>query len=142
MTESRLNQALPVLLEKCLARGWNVVVQTSNEKQRDELDSHLWTHRDDSFLPHAAQGSSALEADQTIWLTTAPDNPNRAAIRFLVEGAFHDDLAGYERAIYMFDGHDSDALEAARGRWKIEKEAGHDLTYWQQNDLGQWQKKA
>lgn len=142
MTESRLDQALPILLEKCLSRGWNVVVQTANEKQRDQLNSHLWTHQNDSFLPHGADGGTVTASEQPIWITTATDNPNNAAIRFMVEGALNDDLSGYERAIYMFDGHDNEAVEAARGRWKIEKDTGHDLTYWQQNDLGQWQKKA
>mgnify|MGYP003348043354 CR=1 FL=1 len=31
---------------------------------------------------------------------------------------------------------------AARDRWKKLKEAGHTLTYWQQNERGAWEKKA
>ena len=44
---------LPPLLEKSLERGWRVVVQSTSEERADALDAHLWTYRDDSFLPHA-----------------------------------------------------------------------------------------
>ncbi|MGG2476032.1 DNA polymerase III subunit chi, partial [Rhizobium sp. BR5] len=53
LTESKLEDALPPLLEKSLERGWKVAIQTVDEERRDFLDTHLWTFRDDSFLPHA-----------------------------------------------------------------------------------------
>jgi DNA polymerase IIIc chi subunit len=54
LTESKLEDALPPLLEKSLERGWKVAIQTVGEERRDFLDTHLWTFRDDSFLPHVA----------------------------------------------------------------------------------------
>ena len=36
---------------------------------------------------------------------------------------------------------DLQTTAAARLRWSAEKTAGHQLTYWQQDDRG-WQKKA
>ena len=45
-------QVLPALLQKSLDRGWRVVVQASSEERIEALDAHLWTWRDDSFLPH------------------------------------------------------------------------------------------
>ncbi|MFQ5983752.1 MAG: DNA polymerase III subunit chi, partial [Woeseiaceae bacterium] len=39
------------------------------------------------------------------------------------------------------DGNDAAALAAAREEWRRLKEAGHDLTYWQQAEDGRWQKK-
>ena len=45
-------QVLPTLLQKSLDRGWRVVVQASSEERVEALDAHLWTWRDDSFLPH------------------------------------------------------------------------------------------
>ena len=35
-----------------------------------------------------------------------------------------------------------DALATARDQWKQAKAAGHACTYWQQNDMGRWEKKA
>ncbi|MBL4600150.1 MAG: DNA polymerase III subunit chi [Rhizobiaceae bacterium] len=141
LTESNLEAALPTLLEKSLERGWKVVVQAGSQEKVEALDAHLWTYREDSFLAHGAT-SDGTQPMQPIWLTTEQDNPNGANIRFLVDGAVPSDLAGYERAVYMFDGHDNDAVLQARERWKIEKEAGFDLTYWQQKPNGGWEKKA
>ncbi len=42
----------------------------------------------------------------------------------------------------MFDGHDNVQLEAARGQWKTQKAAGHDVTYWQQTADRRWERKA
>ena len=39
------------------------------------------------------------------------------------------------------DGYLTDAVNAARSRWKAYADAGHDLTYWRQTDNGRWQKK-
>ena len=48
-----IENVLPPLLEKSLERGWRVVVQAASEERADALDAHLWTYREDSFLPHA-----------------------------------------------------------------------------------------
>ncbi len=139
LTESRVEQALPGLLERSLERGWKAVVQCGSPELRDSLDEHLWVWRDDGFLPHAADGA---EADgNPVWLTVENDNPIAANIRFLLEEAEPTDVASYERVILMFDGHDAVAVAKAREHWKAQKEEGHQLTYWQQDD-GRWVKKA
>ena len=143
LTEHTLERALPGLLERCLERGWKVVVQTSNVEQRDALNDHLWTYRDDSFLPHATTDSSKADSDQhPIWLTETTENPNNADARFMVGEGIPPDISDYLRVIYMFDGRDEDAVAGARERWKIDKAAGHELTYWQQDEEGRWKKKA
>ncbi len=141
LTESTLEQALPPLLEKSLQRGWAVVVQTGTEERRDALDGHLWTFRDDSFLAHGSD-RDPHSADQPVLLTTGSDNGNGARIRFIVDGASPPDLSSYERAVFMFDGHDAAQLEAARAQWKDVKAAGHSVTYWQQTSDRRWERKA
>ena len=141
LTESKLEDALPPLLDKSLERGWRVVVQTGDAERRDALDTHLWTFREDSFLPHGTD-EQAFAADQPVLLTTAPDNPNAATVRFLVAGAEPPVLDAYARVIFMFDGYDQAEVETARGHWKRLKGEGHQLTYWQQNGDGRWMKKA
>ena len=141
LTEKRLEDVLPGLLEKCLERKWSVVVQATTDERVASLDGHLWSWRDDAFLPHSATRDGSEEA-QPIWLTKEDDNPNNATIRFMVEGAQPPDLEPYERGIYIFDGHNANDLDNARSRWKIEKAAGHQVTYWQQNPRGGWDKKA
>ncbi|MEM7430039.1 MAG: DNA polymerase III subunit chi [Pseudomonadota bacterium] len=136
-----LEQVLPQLLEKTLERGWRAVVQTGSEERAQSLSQALWTYRDEAFLPHgsAQDGNEAL---QPIYLTSDENNPNEAQIRFFVDGASVDDVSSYERAVYMFDGNDQDAVAAARERWKAVKAQGHDITYWQQSPEGRWEKKA
>lgn len=141
LTESTLEDALPGLLERSVDRGWRAVVQTGTEERRDALDTHLWIFRDDSFLAHATD-REAHPADQPILLTTGDANPNEAKIRFLVDGATPPDLAGYERAVFLFDGHDAAQVEAARAHWKTMKDAGHAVTYWQQTPDRRWERKA
>ncbi|MGB7286172.1 MAG: DNA polymerase III subunit chi [Salaquimonas sp.] len=141
LTERTLEQTLPGLLEKCLERNWKSLVQFGDAQKLANMDSHLWTYRDDAFLPHSLDRNGA-ENEQPIFLTTELDNPNEAEIRFMVEGATPPSLEAYTRGIYIFDGHNEVQLSQARERWKIEKAAGHDVTYWQQGPKGGWEKKA
>src|SRR3954463_11269959 len=81
-----LETVLPPLLEKSLERGWRVVVQAGSEERADALDAHLWTYREDSFLPHATWRAPDA-AEQPIVLAVEGDNPNNATVRFLVDNA-------------------------------------------------------
>lgn len=136
-----LEKALPLLLEKCLDRGWKCVVQAASNERVDALDALLWTYRDDSFLAHGTDRESEA-AQMPVVLTTKDVNPNEASVRFLVDGATAGGLAAYERAIYLFDGNDPDAVDAARDQWKEAQGEGFATIYWQQDANGSWQKKA
>jgi DNA polymerase-3 subunit chi len=141
LTESKLEDALPALLEKSVERGWKVAVQTGEEARRDLLDEHLWTFRAESFVPHGTDAAPMAQA-QPVLLTTTSDNLNGATVRFLVDGAEPPPLDAYDRVVFMFDGFDQQQLEGARAHWKRLKGEGHSLTYWQQSQDGRWVKKA
>ncbi|MBP2547371.1 DNA polymerase-3 subunit chi [Neorhizobium galegae] len=141
LTESKLEEALPALLEKSVERGWRVVLQTVGEARRDALDQHLWTYREESFLPHGTDQGEMAE-HQPVLLTVTDANHNGATVRFLVDGAEPADLSAYERVVFLFDGYDAAQLSGARGHWKVLKAQGHQLTYWQQSQEGRWVKKA
>ena len=135
-----LENVLPPLLEKSLERGWRVVVQASSEERIEALDAHLWTFRDDSFLPHGTWREAEARS-QPILLTVNPDNPNGAVVRFLIEGAMiPGDAEAYQRIVLIFDGEDPDAVAAARERWRESKAKGFDVTYWQTDGEGRWQR--
>ena len=142
LTESTLDEALPMLVEKSVARGWRAAIQSGGTGTRDSLDGHLWTYRAETFLAHGRDGDDR-PGDQPVFLTVSPDNLNGAQIRFLVDGAEPPgDLDGYDRVVLMFDGLDENAVAAARGHWKALKAAGHALTYYQQRDDGGWERAA
>jgi DNA polymerase-3 subunit chi len=137
-----VEKVLPTLLEKSLERGWKAVVQGASEERIEALDAHLWTYRDDGFLPHGTWREPQA-AEQPVLLTMSDDNPNGAAVRFLIDGApVPADAGSYERIVLLFDGEDEEAVAAARTNWSEAKGNGFEATYWQLDDGGRWAKKA
>jgi DNA polymerase-3 subunit chi len=141
LQRSPLEKALPKLLEKTLAAGQRAVVMAASAERIEALNALLWTYHQDSWLPHGS-ARDGNPAEQPIWLTVDDENPNGAGFLFLTDGATSARVADYERLFELFDGNDPTAVEAARRRWSAYKDAGHDLTYWQQTDGGGWQEKA
>ena len=82
LTETRVEDALPALLERSLERNWRVAVQSVDDARCGLLDEHLWTFRPDSFLPHG-RDSDPFPEMQPILLTSGPDNANKATVRRL-----------------------------------------------------------
>jgi DNA polymerase-3 subunit chi len=133
---------LPNLLARSLDRGWRVVVQAASEERVEALDAHLWTFSDDSFLPHGTWRESEAR-EQPILLTVNDDNPNGASVRFIIDGAaVPADADAYDRVVLLFNGDDPDAVDAARAHWTRAKQSGFDVTYWQPDEQGRWQRKA
>ena len=136
-----LERVLPTLLEKSLERGWRVVVQSTSQERADALDAHLWTYSDDSFLPHATWRAGDAD-DQPIILAVEEGNPNRANVRFLIDNAaLPPDVEAYDRVMLVFNGDDGDALASARDAWKDCKLRGFEVTYWQADERGRWQRR-
>ena len=137
-----VERVLPALLEKSLERGWRVVVQAASEERIEALDAHLWTFRDDSFLPHGTTRQGETR-EQPVLLTLDDDNLNGATVRFLIDGApVPADADAYERIVLIFDGEDPDAVAAARRRWSEGKARGFELTYWQADAQGRWTRRT
>jgi len=136
-----LEQVLPLLLEKTLERGWRAVVQASSDERIENLSASLWGWRDDAFLPHG-DAKEANGEHQPIWLCCDDETPNKANIRFCVDGATARNIQDFERTIYMFDGNDPVALDHARQQWKLLKDSDHEITYWRQANQGKWEKMA
>ncbi|MDE2061119.1 MAG: DNA polymerase III subunit chi, partial [Bradyrhizobium sp.] len=141
LQDMTVENVLPPLLEKSIERGWRVVVQSTSEERAEALDAHLWTYREDSFLPHATWRVTDAE-DQPILLAVEDGNPNRANIRFLVDNApLPADSELYDRVVLLFNGDDAEALAAARRSWSDCKARGFDVTYWQADERGRWQRR-
>lgn len=135
-----LEAVIPLLLEKTLERGWRAVVEVGSTERAEALDAHLWTYREDSFLAHGLAGDET-DPHQPILITTGADNPNGATVRFFVDRAVPQSADGYQRIVYLFSGHDPDAVAEARLAWKALRD-GNEVTYWQQESSGRWVKKA
>ena len=140
LERTSLDQALPELLDKTLARGWKAVVRTTAPERLDHLDGWLWSYRDDSFLPHGLESEPMAER-QPILLTSGMDRVNGAQAVFLVDGAEPGELDGVARCLVLFDGADEAALAHARRQWTQIKARGLPVSYWRQQAKG-WEKQA
>ena len=141
LERSALDQVLPELLERTLARGWRALVRSPLTERVEHLDGYLWSWRDDSFLPHGL-AEEPLADRQPVLLTTGQDNLNKAQALFLIDDAEPGDLAGFERCLVLFDGRDDTAMSAARERWRAFKSSGLPVAYWRQQPDGKWEKQA
>lgn len=135
LERSTPDEVLPNLLEKTLKRGWRALVKVAGSEEASALDEHLWTYRDESFLPHGIGDAahpvliSEAEAD-------APENGAKAL--FLTPGTSvgPDAMEAFERVVLLFD---YQGAEGARSQWRILKDLGFAVTYWKQSPEGAWQ---
>ena len=135
-----IDQALPELLEKTLARGWRAMVRCTDPARLDHLDSWLWRYRDDSFLAHG-RGGQPHAARQPILLTEGEEPENGAQALFILDEP-PGGLDAYARCIVLFEGADEVALNRARALWSSYKAAGSAVTYWKQQETRGWTRHA
>lgn len=141
LQQQPLERVLPTLLDKTLERGWRALVVVGTPERLGMLDDHLWTFREDAFLPHGTSTDSDAPL-QPVLLSLEPTPVNAAQVCFVVDGAECPDPEGFTRVVVMFDGNDDAAVAAARKTWTTTRSAGHSVTYWQQNERGGWDKRA
>jgi DNA polymerase III subunit chi len=141
LTKDRLDTALPKLAARAYAQGMRTVIRAPNEARVQMLDQWLWTYEDDSFLPHGTSRNGHADL-QPIYISADTEVPNGGKLLMLVDNRLDDDISNFDRCFYLFDGRDDDQVGAARSAWKQLKSQGLSLNYWQQSDVGKWEKKA
>lgn len=141
LTKKTLEQALPDLLERVLDLGRKAVIKVANDEAIPPMSKHLWVCRRGGFFPHGVEGDSHPDYDP-LWLTSKDDNPIGANTLVLTQGVEASNVEDYEIVCEMLNGQNDNEVKAARERWKIYKDQGLELTYWQQSEKGAWDKKA
>ena len=139
-TQGSFEKTIAKLLEKVYASNTHAVVLADTPEQAEELNTFLWTYNRDEFLPHGTVKEGFAEL-QPIWLTPEFENPNQASILLSLKKDALKNVGEFKRCLDFFNGHDDDAVTQARMRWKEYRNAGHNLTYWQQSEAGKWEKK-
>lgn len=140
MEQSTLDQALPVIAMKAWQSGSNVMIRVPDKREASRINDLLWTFRSDVFLPHGGDGDKNPDK-QPIWVTANDDNVNDAKILILTHGCETEDVSKFDMVCEMLDGRVDSQISEARSRWKTYKADNHDLTYWQQDENGKWNKK-
>ncbi len=141
LTKKTLEQALPDLLERVLDLGRKAVIKVANDEAIPLMSKHLWVCRRGGFFPHGIEGDNHPDYDP-LWLTSKDDNPIGANTLVLTQGVEASNIEDYEIVCEMLNGQNDNEVKAARERWKIYKDQGLELTYWQQSEKGAWDKKA
>ena len=86
-------RSLFVLLEKILSTNQRALVRVKDETRASELDDVLWKIKQESFLPHGAQGDDMAEpALCPIWISFQDDNPNDSTILLLLDDTGDDQI--------------------------------------------------
>lgn len=140
LTRTPLEKALPSLLQKILQTDKRAILLAANDGQLESINKLLWTYDPKSFLPHGSK-QDGHENDQPIYLTVEEENPNGAEILVIIGGVTPGYTANFSRCLDIFDGQNEDELAQARKRWKqYSNDDTLQLTYWQQNDQGKWER--
>lgn len=137
-----LERALPAILMKILSGDRRAVVRFADEREVAHYNAHLWIFHPDSFLPHGSAKNGHADK-QPVYLTTKAENPNGADVLILCnQNTVPENIAEFSLCCDFLNGQDDAAVQQARTRWKAYKDAGHDVTYWQQTEQGGWEQKA
>ena len=141
LENASVDEALPELLTKLMERGGRAVVCSQEETRLDHLDSHLWTFREESFRPHGRADAEHVEHPPIV-LSDRTDNPNSASMLFCLDGADPGDVSAWDRVVVMFEASDETSLARARALWAAQKKSDIAISYWRQNEMGRWERKA
>ena len=141
LTRSSADDTVTSLLGRAVGMGWRIMIRGRDAAHLDRLDTHLWLHPENSFLPHGRAGGADDPAQPV--LLGCGEITNAATAMMLLDGAevSLDEAQSLTRVWLIFDGNDPAALAAARMQWKALTEAGIAAQYWSE-DTGKWQMKA
>jgi DNA polymerase-3 subunit chi len=135
--------SLPPLLEKCLERGWRVLVSSPIEARLAALDESLWSLEPGSFLPHAREGQPGVDPTrQPVLLSGRVEAANGAQALVLLDGqSVSPAVTGFARCMVMFDDVDHAVRDTARRLYKAVRDGGGKPRYFQQAETG-WVEKG
>ncbi len=141
LTRSAQEDLIRTLLTRALGQNWRVMVRGTDASALAALDTRLWTHPDDSFVPHGLAGGPHDAAQPVLLGQGAADNAAQGII--LIDGATAtaDEAKALERLWVLFDGADDAAVSHARTLWRVLTGDGVAAEYWSE-DSGKWARTA
>ena len=113
------------LIDKVYRQGHQIYVHTTDAKQAEALDEHLWVFREDSFVPHGLQ-SPTLEVPIKIGFDHEPDEHQDVLIN--LSGAIPHFFSRFARVAEVVP-LDENSRMRARENYSYYKERGYALNY-------------
>ena len=140
LTQTRLEVALPKILERALSADWSVELRIGMEADEEPISDAIWKGPDESFLPHCSEDNDKLH-DYPIVLSKSPLSEVRDCLIVIDQAELQEnEVENFKRVCLLFDSKNEIELKNARETWKSLSYAGLKTSYWAE-DNGKWTKK-
>ena len=140
LTHTRLEVALPKILERALSAEWSVELRIGMERDEETISDAIWKGPDESFLPNCLEGSDKLQ-DHPIVLSKSSLSEVRDCLVVIDQvNLKENEVKKFKRVCLLFDAKNEVELTNARKTWKSLSNAGVNTVYWAE-DQGTWKRK-
>lgn len=113
------------LAEKAVAKGFRVLIHTSDTTESSKMDGMLWTFKEQGFLPHAPLEEADSELDK---ITIGHTEPGDLECSVLINLGLQvpSFFSRFERLLECVD-NDAAARSASRERYRYYRDCGYPL---------------
>ena len=140
LTHTRLEVALPKILERALSAEWSVELRIGMERDEETISEAIWKGPDESFLPNCLEDSDKLQ-DHPIVLSKSSLSEVRDCLIVMDQvNLKENEVKKFKRVCLLFDAKNEVELTNARKTWKSLSNAGVNTVYWAE-DQGTWKRK-
>ena len=140
LTHTRLEVALPKILERALSAEWSVELRIGMERDEETISDAIWKGPDESFLPNCLEDSDKLQ-DYPIVLSKSSLSEVRDCLIVIDQVNLQEnEVKKFKRVCLLFDTKNEVELTNARETWKSLSNAGVNTVYWAE-DQGTWKRK-
>ena len=140
LTHTRLEIALPKILERALSAEWSVELRIGMELDAETISDAIWKGPDESFLPNCLEDSDKLQ-DYPIVLSKSSLSEVRDCLIVMDQvNLKENEVKKFKRVCLLFDAKNEVELTNARKTWKSLSNAGVNTVYWAE-DQGTWKRK-
>jgi len=115
------------MVEVAARKGKPLLVHCADPNEARAFDDHLWTFRDEAFLPHevANDASELRDAEARIVIITTEARPIPANILVQLTPCSEAFARSFDSVVDLVDHRDPALLDASRARYRAWRDAGH-----------------
>ena len=140
LTQTRLEAALPKILERALAAEWSVELRVGMKADVELISDAIWKGPDDSFLPNCSEDNDKLHDNPIVLSKSRLPEVRDCLITIDQAELKENEVKEFKRVCLLFDSKNELELTHARETWKSLSDAGLKTSYWKENN-GKWTKK-
>ena len=139
LTHTRLEIALPKILERALSAEWSVELRIGMKLDAETISDAIWKGLDESFLPNCLEDNDNLQ-DYPIVLSKLRLSEIRDCLVVIDRAELQkNEVKKFKRVCLLFDANNEIELTNARETWKSLSDDGVNTVYWAE-DQGKWKR--